>query len=293
MLERIQLSLPRLGRFSLRVLRRFRANNGILLASAVGYNFALSLVPLFTLVLIVLSHFLEEEVPLELVTTWVRVLIPSNPEQTRETLRSFMDQREVAGVLGLGAMLLFSSIAFRVLESAMRVIFRHHARDKERTFMVSALLPFAFTGALALLLVVVTGAIAGLNAIDEATLLPGPATLLGFAGYALLVALFAAFYRLLPVGRISGRRALAGGLVAATLWELIRLLLSWYFGSVSLVGSIYGSLATVVVLLLSMEIAAIVLLLGAQVIAELEVSANASMPWYVEPPAPSAKEDAS
>ena len=41
-------------------------------------------------------------------------------------------------------------------------------------------------------------------------------------------------------------------------------------GSVSLVNVVYGSLATVVVVLLTLEAAAIILLLGAQVIAELE-----------------------
>jgi len=39
---------------------------------------------------------------------------------------------------------------------------------------------------------------------------------------------------------------------------------------VSLVNVVYGSLATVVIVLLTLETAAIILLLGAQVIAELE-----------------------
>ena len=45
----------RFGGFALRVARNFRKNNGILLASAVGYNTALSIVPLFALVLILIA----------------------------------------------------------------------------------------------------------------------------------------------------------------------------------------------------------------------------------------------
>jgi len=54
------------------------------------------------------------------------------------------------------------------------------------------------------------------------------------------------------------------------LWEIIRHILVWYYSALSLVNVIYGSLATAVVALLSIEVAVIILLLGAQVIAELD-----------------------
>ncbi len=57
----------------------------------------------------------------------------------------------------------------------------------------------------------------------------------------------------------------------------------YYFSSISLVNMIYGSLTTVIVVLLTMEVASIILLLGAQVIAELQASASAGLPWHVEP----------
>jgi uncharacterized BrkB/YihY/UPF0761 family membrane protein len=49
---------------------------------------------------------------------------------------------------------------------------------------------------------------------------------------------------------------------------------------------IYGSLATVIVVLLGLEIGAIILLLGAQIIAELEHSAEHGCPWYIDPDNP-------
>jgi uncharacterized BrkB/YihY/UPF0761 family membrane protein len=50
----------------------------------------------------------------------------------------------------------------------------------------------------------------------------------------------------------------------------MRHVLVWYFETLSRVGEVYGSLATAIVLLLSLELAATLLLLGAQVIAEYE-----------------------
>ena len=77
-------------------------------------------------------------------------------------------------------------------------------------------------------------------------------------------------YMVMPVGRLSWRHALIGGITATVLWEITRHVLVWYFGTLSQVGVVYGSLTTAVAVLLSLEIAATLLLLGAQIIAEYE-----------------------
>jgi YihY family inner membrane protein len=93
-----------------------------------------------------------------------------------------------------------------------------------------------------------------------------------FSGMFGMVVMLTSLYLVMPVGRISIRYALTGGTTAAILWEIIRHGLVWYYSTISLVNVIYGSLATAVVALLSIEIAVIILLLGAQVIAEFERS---------------------
>jgi uncharacterized BrkB/YihY/UPF0761 family membrane protein len=74
----------------------------------------------------------------------------------------------------------------------------------------------------------------------------------------------------MPVGRLSLRHALIGGLTAALLWEITRHVLVWYFATLSQVGVVYGSLTTAIAVLLSLDLAATLLLLGAQVISEYE-----------------------
>ena len=82
--------------------------------------------------------------------------------------------------------------------------------------------------------------------------------------------LLTAVYLVMPVGRLSFRHALLGGTAAALLWEITRHILVWYFSTMSQIQVVYGSLTTAIAALLSVEIGAIVLLLGAQVIAEYE-----------------------
>jgi YihY family inner membrane protein len=91
--------------------------------------------------------------------------------------------------------------------------------------------------------------------------------LLGLAGE---IFLLTSVYMVMPVGRLSLRHALIGGVTAALLWELTRHALVWYFSTLLQVGLVYGSLTTAIVVLLSLEIAATLLLLGAQVISEYE-----------------------
>jgi len=91
--------------------------------------------------------------------------------------------------------------------------------------------------------------------------------LLGLAGE---VFVLASIYLVMPVGRLALRHALIGAVTAALLWEITRHLLVWYFSTLSQVNVVYGSLTTAIVVLLSLEIAAALLLFGAQVISEYE-----------------------
>jgi membrane protein len=91
--------------------------------------------------------------------------------------------------------------------------------------------------------------------------------ILGFAGEILVLG---SIYLVMPVGRLSWRHALVGGATAAALWEATRHILAWYYATLSKVNVVYGSLSTAIVVLLSLEIAATLLLFGAQVIAEFE-----------------------
>jgi uncharacterized membrane protein len=66
------------------------------------------------------------------------------------------------------------------------------------------------------------------------------------------------------------RHALIGAVTAAVLWELTRHLLVWYFARLAQLTIVYGSLPTAIVVLLTLEILATLLLFGAQVISEYE-----------------------
>ncbi len=267
------------GAFALRVLRGFRANQGLLLAGAVAYYTLLSLVPLLILVMIVLSHAIDAERLFATLSAYLEFVVPGQADALVEELRSFLDHRHVIGPVLLLTLLFFSALAFTVLENAMSVIFFHRVAVKRRHFLTSALLPYLFILSLGigfLVVTVVSGALQtlGTRSIElfgEMRSLGGlSAALIYLIGVAGEILMLTAIYLVMPVGRLSLRHALIGGVTAGLLWELTRHVLVWYYASMSSIQVVYGSLTTSIIVLLSVEIAAIVLLLGAQVIAEYE-----------------------
>ncbi len=271
---------PRLlGGFALRVLKSFRRNQGLLLSGALAYYTLLSIVPMLILTLIVLSHFIDKAQLFHTISTHLEMIIPGYAASLTEQARIFIENRHLVGIIGFLVMLFFSSIAFTVLENAMSVIFFHRVRIKRRHFLISAVIPYVYIVLLGLGILLVSFIAGALETLENRELmvlglrlrLEGVTAVvlysLGLLGEVLMLT---SLYLVMPVGRITFRHALVGGITATVLWEITRRVLIWYYSTLSLVNLIYGSFATAVVILLSMEAAAIILLLCAQVIAELD-----------------------
>jgi membrane protein len=267
------------GAFTLRVLRAFRANQGLLLAGAVAYYTLLSLVPLLILLLIALSQITDQAEVLATLGRYLEWLIPGQSKAVIGELARFLDHRGVIGWVLLVTMLFFSSLAFTVLENAMSVIFLHRVAIRRRTFLVSAIIPYCyilFLGLGLLLVTLVSGSLQAIGA-ESIDFIGRSWSLHGVSGLLLYllgvigeIFVLTSIYLVMPVGRPSWRHALIGGVTATVLWEITRHVLVWYFGTLSQVNVVYGSLTTSIVVLLSLEIAATLLLFGAQVIAEYE-----------------------
>lgn len=265
--------------FALKVLKGFQSNQGLLLAGAVAYYALLSVVPLLILVVIALSNWVDQRALLSTIGRYLEWITPGQSGAIIGELDNFVRHRDVVGWFLLVTMLFFSSLAFTVLEKAMTVIFLHRLKVRRRRYIVSALLPYAYILFLGVGLLIVTVVAGRLQTIgtERVDLLGHEWSLEGFSGLLLYllglggeIFLLTSVYMVMPVGRLSWRHALIGGVTAALLWEITRHVLVWYFSTLSQVSVVYGSLTTAIVVLFSLEIAATLLLLGAQVISEYE-----------------------
>jgi membrane protein len=267
------------GAFALRTLRSFRANQGLLLAGAVAYYALLSIVPLLILAVIALSHWIEPTELLRTLGRYLEWLVPGQSAVIVEELGNFLDHREVISWVLLATMLFFSSLAFTVLENAMSVIFHHRVAIRRRHFLVSAVIPYCYILSLGfglLLVTLVAGTVQAMGQ-EQVAFLGRSWSLDGASGVALYllgvageIFVITSIYMVMPVGQLRLSHAMVGAVTASVLWELTRHLLVWYFATLSQIGAVYGSLTTAIIVLLSLELASTLLLLGAQVIAEFE-----------------------
>jgi len=278
-LQNVHWVMGRFFSFLLRVLRGFRHNQGLLLSGAVAYYALLSIVPMSILALIVLTHFIEEQQLIHTLSLYLEMVIPGYAATLTEQVRAFFEHRNAFGIIGFAVMLFFSSIAFSMLENAMSVIFFQRGRIQRRHFLISAIIPYVYICLMGLGIALVSFVVGAIETLDSRhlTMLGLSLNLGGATGVALYilgivgeVLMLTSIYLVMPVARVRFRRALIGGITAAVLWEITRRVLIWFYAAVSMVNVIYGSIAIAVVALLSIEVVTVILLLGAQVIAELE-----------------------
>jgi membrane protein len=278
--------------FCLRVLRAFRDNHVFLLAGALAYYLLLSMVPLLILMWIVLSRFVEQQALLTTLGEYLERLLPGQSSAILDELYRFsLHSRDISWMLVV-TLIFFSSQGFSVLEKSMSVIFLHRIESKQRHVALSAIIPYFYIVVLLIGLLVVTLISQALHAMGTEQIdvfgllwsLKGVSgELIYLLGVAAEVILLTSLYVIIPAGSRRWRHALVGACAATIAWELIRHPLVWYFQTRSKVGLVYGSLTSAIVILTSFEIFSILLLLGAQVIAEYErIGSDRNM----APPAP-------
>jgi len=277
--SRLRFVLDNPWQFLRRVLAGFSANQGLLLSGAVAYYTLLTIVPMFALIITALSQIQETQPLLESLREYLLLIAPNQADALISQISAFQQNWKTVGLMGILLLLFFSSFAFTSLENAMSVIFFHRVAIHRRHFLISAIIPYCYIFLLALGMLLVSMVSGSLHSLDARSVsvmgqewsLSGLETaliyMLGIIGEILLLT---SIYLVMPVGKLSLRHALIGGITAAFLWEITRHILVWYFSTLSLVNIVYGAFATVIIILLSLEAAAIILLLGAQVIAEYE-----------------------
>jgi membrane protein len=261
------------------VISGFRANQGFLLAGAVAYYTLLSLVPVLALILIVLSQLTDLQPLLETTREYLGLVAPVQAPDLTKQIAAFLDNWKLVGGLGLVMLVIFSSFAFTTLENAMSVIFFHRVAIQRRHFLISAVIPYCYILFLALGLFLVSTVSGVLHTLDEQAFTimgqtfslhdydAGVLYTFGIIGEILLLS---SLYLVMPIGRLAIHHALIGGITATVLWELTRHFMVWYFSTLSIINVVYGTFATAIIILLSLEAAAVIMLLGAQVISEYE-----------------------
>jgi len=256
---------------ALTLRERFREDRLGITASSLTFTTTISLVPLFTVALAIFSAFpMFDRLQRTLQRTLVESLVPENI--ARQVLMYLNQFAAKAGQMGwAGALvLLVTALALvltidRKLNDIWRV--RQQRPTTQRILVYWAVLtlgPLLLAGSLA-----VTSYALGASR-GSIGQLPATARLLFDSVQVLIVTGgLAALYRYVPNTRVRWTHALLGGLFAAVGLELAKQLLAWYLAQMPTFSVLYGTFATVPILLVWIYLAWVIVLLGAVVAAYL------------------------
>jgi membrane protein len=256
---------------ALTLRERFREDRLGVTASSLTFTTTISLVPLFTVALAIFSAF-----PMfaQLQTTLQRWLVQSLvPDNIAKPVLSYLNQFAAkAGQMGwAGALvLLVTALALiltidRKLNDIWRV--RTSRPLTQRVLVYWAVLTLGPLLLAASLSVTSFALTASRGMVDG---LPGGLRLLlDTLQFGLITAGLAALYRYVPNTRVRWGHALVGGVFVASGLELAKGALGWYLTTVPTYSVVYGTFATVPILLVWFYLAWVIVLLGAVVAAYL------------------------
>ncbi|MGE0100035.1 MAG: YihY family inner membrane protein [Hydrogenophaga sp.] len=250
---------------------RFREDRLGITASSLTFTTTISLVPLFTVALAIFSAFpMFERLQVTLQRWLVQSLVP--PDIAKQVLSYLNQFASKAGQMGwAGALvLLVTALALiltidRKLNDIWRV--RQSRPLTQRILVYWAVLtlgPLLLAGSLT-----VTSYVVGASRGVVSSMPGGVRLLLESVQLAIVTFGIAALYRYVPNTRVRWSHALVGALFVAAGLEVAKKLLAWYLAQVPTYSVVYGTFATVPILLVWFYVAWVIVLLGAVVAAYL------------------------
>jgi len=268
-LGRLQRSLPG------EVARRFVEIDLLTHAASLSFFTLLSLAPLLVL-LLWLTASLYPAAQLALVEQIDDLAGSGAREVAATVLRNAEAQPDVGSLAGLWSTLLLfvgATAVFARLQATLNLVFHTDAAGLGGVvaWLRKRVFSFGVVFALGFLLVVSAALTTALEvAFSGSPTLPVLGNLAALGIYTLA---FALMYHYLPDRRVRWRQALLGGLITALLFVLGRWAIGLYIARAA-PGSAYGSMGTLVILLVWMYYAAMVFFVGALITAVIDERAR-------------------
>lgn len=236
-------------------------------AAGLAFRGLLSLFPLILFLIYIASSFLKTADARVVLYSYLEQVLPTALDFVKGVVDQTLEKRGPIGWIGTLGLIGSASSLFYALVISMNVIWNGRRRPVWRRTAMAAV-SVVGTG----LLFVASLALSALATIE----IPGrelfnSALATHLMSIVVTTGLFALIFFWIPNRPVSKRAALAGGLLAALLWEVAKFAFAWYLTSgLTNYGLVYGSLASFVALMLWAFLTGEILLLGAEFGSALE-----------------------
>jgi membrane protein len=243
-----------------KLVARKSADDGIpQRAAALAFVTILSLIPLLAAFSFVAAQFIDEYQGR--ILQFLTSVLPFSETAIQDHIEDYVQQAESLREIGFLSFILVGLAAFGAIEETINRIWQVSTRRSLRAKLVSYTL-LVFWGPLLIgasySVVLVLGSRPGLDVLfEQSILLQAVPFLVSLLGLTML-------YWQVPFTRVRFRAALAGGLTAALLLEVLRRAFGFYVERVEVTELVYGGFAIAVFFMISVQLAWWVVLMGSE-----------------------------
>ena len=260
-------------------VKNYKSNGDVNQAAAMALYAILSAIPLFILTIIVAGYFFSSYPNIsEDIINAIRGFHPYFSEKLLAQLGQIEKKKHLLGWAGVLGLIGLSSMIFNSMEIALNIIFRSR---KKRNYFVSKLLALSMipTGWIIGSVSLVISYVAALLVKQSVEIAEGFNISLGVMSGALLryavpylitVIFFYFIYRIIPTNKIRPAVALGGSALFALLMEIAKQLFTWYISNYTRYNIIFGSLGTIVILVIWAFYVALIFLFCAELMSSYQ-----------------------
>jgi membrane protein len=252
-------------KFLVALTHRIGLNDISNMSASIAYYAFLSLFPLLLGLIAILGLFFPSESILEGILGFLAQYLPGSRNLLEGNITDIIRFRGAFGIIGILGLFWSGSgvlsVVSRAINKAWDIEFKH-------PFYIQKPKEIGIALAVGILILLSLGSSTVLSMIGNIDLpISGFIANVGTAlvGFLLSLVVFSILYKMIPITWISWRHVWPGALMATIFFEVAKTLFVFYLNHYNNYDRIYGSIASVIVLLVWIYYSAFILLLGAEV----------------------------
>jgi membrane protein len=235
-------------------------------AAGVAYFAVLSIFPLLLGLIALFGVFLPALNLQDKLMTFVGDNLPGSIDIIRQNLTSIIKLRGILGVLSIIFLFWSGSTMFSAVSLAIN---RAWDISRNRPFFVRKSRELGMALGTGILFLLSLGASAVISILSRVPDMPESGLMIAnvssrLAAFLLMLAVFLLLYKLIPNTRTYWRNIWPGALLAAVLFEIARIVFIFYLENFANYQLIYGSIASIIILLIWIYYSAFIMILGAE-----------------------------
>jgi membrane protein len=257
-------------------LVKFYSDDGFFLSSGIAFNILLNMIPLILLLTafagIYLSGYLDV---INRIQIYLSDVAPALDPDITANLIAIIQARNISGIVGFGALILFSVWIFRSLRIALSIVFKV---EKKRGIIKGFAIDILMLLIAEILLLANMGISSYIIVIQNMqgklflTIAPAMQWILKYLlPFIIAFCMFFLVYKITPPRKIRFKSAIRAALFAGILWELAKHIFEWYVIHIAEYSTIYGPLSTAIVFIIWIYYSSAIFIIGGEYVYFLEI----------------------